>query len=205
MNRRKEANHSVSVWARLGIFYALCLAAVIFALTLLQGVTFFQLLMIPATIVFANLMEYVIHRFPMHQLPQAIRSMYMSHSGIHHRYFTYKNMEIEKFSDLHEALTNTKVTLRLFAFIVFPLSFLLGLIGVNFGALFFISATCYFMIYELTHLVTHLPESNILTQLPYFKGAYERHRVHHDTKLMHKWNFNVSFPLLDKVFRTLAK
>jgi sterol desaturase/sphingolipid hydroxylase (fatty acid hydroxylase superfamily) len=30
------------------------------------------------------------------------------------------------------------------------------------------------------------------------------HRLHHDPKVMRKWNFNIGIPLFDVLFRTLA-
>lgn len=198
-------SHKISGWTHLALLGALCLVAVMFTLSMIQGLTLLHLLMIPGAMIFSSVMEYVIHRYPMHQMPNFLVGFYKQHSGIHHRYFTYKHMQVDDGIDLNEALTNTRVTVMLFAFIIIPMSLLLGLFIANLGLLFFATTTSYFIFYELTHLVTHLPATNFLTKLPYFRGACKRHRVHHNTKLMHKWNFNVSFPLLDKIFGTLIK
>ena len=56
--------------------------------------------------------------------------------------------------------------------------------------------------YELSHLSYHLPEDSFIGRRPLVRALREHHRRHHHTALMQRWNFNVTLPLFDWVFRT---
>jgi sterol desaturase/sphingolipid hydroxylase (fatty acid hydroxylase superfamily) len=203
MDRRKESKRKVSGWIHLAVLYVFCSTVMLASFYFLSNVSMLELLiMIPITIMISNLTEYCVHRFPMHKLT-ILKGLYKQHAGVHHRYFTNDKMEIFDSIDLQEALTNSKAILFLFAFILIPLSGLFSIISLNAGMLFLMTALAYLMFFELTHLVTHLPRDHFLLKISYFQNAMIRHRLHHNTRLMKDWNFNVSLPIWDRVFRTL--
>ena len=60
----------------------------------------------------------------------------------------------------------------------------------------------YVVSYEWMHLAWHLPEDTFIGSLGLVRGLRQHHAVHHDPRLMQKWNFNVTVPLWDLVRRT---
>ena len=62
------------------------------------------------------------------------------------------------------------------------------------------TAILYFLNYEWFHLIYHLPPHWPLGRLKWIKGLREHHRVHHDKALMSRYNFNITFPIADRVF-----
>lgn len=204
MTRRKTLGNSFSGWTHLAVIYAICLAGILGAAAFLSSVTWLELLMIPVAILISNLVEYSIHRWPMHQT-RKMEQIYKQHSGDHHVFFTNKFMQVGEWRDLKVSITKTRVIVMFFTFILFPLAALFSLVSLNLGLIFFISAVSYYLVYEMMHLISHLPDGNFLKRLPYIRGCVHRHTVHHNTRLMHKWNFNVMFPLFDVLFGTLHK
>jgi sterol desaturase/sphingolipid hydroxylase (fatty acid hydroxylase superfamily) len=52
------------------------------------------------------------------------------------------------------------------------------------------------------HLCYHAPENSWLGKLPGLAYLREHHRVHHSQALMRNYNFNITYPLMDLLFRT---
>lgn len=176
-------------------------AAIAFAQSMPVALAIFILF---ASFVFANFVEYSVHRWPMHSLYKPLKTLYKAHSGDHHRYFTHEAMEVETKDDYTFATTNAKSVATLFGAILIPTTILIGFVlGLNIASWFYIGSMAYYMLYETTHLTSHLKDDHLLLKIPYFRKAKARHRTHHNTRLMRECNFNVSFPLFDRVFGTL--
>lgn len=194
-----------------GILYlifvaSLCLLSVGLGIYLLVPITFTwkHLLFILGSIVFSNFVEYFLHRFPMHNLT-FLKGIYRMHTGVHHRFFTSELMHIESKEDIFHVSTSIKVICLFVCSIILPISFLIGLLSSSFGILFFITAMSYYLVYELTHLYCHLPPDRWWGNIPYFRSCRRRHRRHHNSKIMRTKDFNVSFPLMDILFRTRSQ
>lgn len=194
-------------WCRFYFVFLFCFLTLILAIFLLKIVSWFVLIsMILFSVLFSNFVEYSVHRWPMHVPIPFFKKLYKSHSGEHHRYFTFEYMHIETKQDILSASTHFRAVLALILGVILPVSIVFGLFfGINIGILFYACGMANFLIYEFTHLVAHLPSENNLLKIPYFKNAKERHKQHHQTKLMHSWNFNVSYPIFDKLFGTFYK
>lgn len=59
---------------------------------------------------------------------------------------------------------------------------------------------------QVLHLCFHLPDKWM--KLPFlrsrmFQAMKTHHAIHHDLRLMTKWNFNIGFPICDALFGTL--
>ena len=203
MDRRKSKKERSGL-TRLAAICGFCLFTLAASIILLNAVsltTFLAVFMFST--VFSNFVEYAVHRWPMHRLTK-LKALYKIHSGEHHRYFTHEYMSIETKEDMQFATTNARTITMLVGAIMIPMSLLLGgIFGANVGLLFYACAMSYYILYELTHFSTHLPVGHWLLKLPYFKGALQRHRLHHNSRLMREWNFNVSLPLFDWIFGTL--
>lgn len=163
-------------------------------------------LAIPATFLLANALEYALHRYPMHRRNPWLERMFRRHTLQHHRFFTHTSMAITSKRDLF--------------FIMFPVQY--GVIsvliasGVVLGvgavtspgaaALAGITLIVYFLCLDLFHLVFHLP-LRWFRRVPVLKGKIVRylrwhHLVHHDPRLMNKWNFNITLPITDWILGT---
>lgn len=205
-NHRKGTFSFISGWTHFGVVVGGSLLAAIAALLFVSGLSWLELLIIPVTIVISNFVEYFVHRWPMHRVLHPLKKMYKTHSGKHHRYFTHEFMNMECDEDLHEVFA-TPLTVSVFLFgIVLPLSTICALLfSLNVGLLFFATAMAYYGIYEFIHFSTHLPKTHILARIPFMRGARERHQLHHNTRLMREWNFNIGPPLMDFLFGTLKQ
>lgn len=203
---RKSTSHILSGWAHLMAVVGGSLLVSFISVLFITNLFWLEALVIPIAFVLANLVEYIIHRWPMHKLTKVFKKMYKTHSGQHHRYFTHEYMNIECDEDMHEVFASVFTVISFILFIVVPISVLAGfLISSNVGILFFATAMSYYGIYEFVHFMTHLPDDHVLLRVPFMKMAKEHHQLHHNTRLMRKWNFNIGLPLMDVVFGTLYK
>lgn len=202
MGRRENIGSSISNIARLAAVYLICFSSIVFAISFLSSLAGLELIAIPLAILVANFVEYASHRWPMHKRLKLIGRAYKTHSGEHHRFFTKETMEIEQKKDVFAALAKPRTVLFFLVFILVPVSAALSVISYNFAAIFFVSSLIYYLLHEFTHMVTHLPEQNFFRRLPYFRNAIRHHSIHHDPRMMHKYNFNIGLPLMDKLFKT---
>ena len=162
---------------------------------------------IPLGLVLGNFIEYVVHRFPMHR-PKMFLSklLFRRHAGDHHRAFDISFMEITDPRDYALVMLPIKRAVT-FMFLVFGLVGGLSIFtGPAFAMMLGMSLGVYFAIEEMLHLSFH------------FKSTWEgdkwwnkalrklgrAHRLHHELKLMTRANFNIAFPIFDKLFGTLV-
>lgn len=204
MNRRESVPSWYSGWAHLAVITGVCLLAVALLLLQIQTFALWHLLVIPFGFVVSNFVEYMAHRYPMHRpMPYVGKYMYKKHAAIHHRYFTHKDMVLEESRDLFEILTNPRHVVSFLLISVLPLTVLLSLFSWTVAMLFAATAISYYLFYEWTHLASHLPDEHWLPSLPIMRSLCNHHRVHHNTRLMREYNFNIAFPIFDWVFGTL--
>lgn len=158
---------------------------------------------IPAGFLIANFVEWLAHRYPMHHPMKGMLIMYEKHAIQHHRFFTHEAMEAGSTGDFDKVL-----------FSVGSLAFFLLGAGLPVGAFFFVFASRnagwiftalvidYYVLYEYCHLAYHLPETSWVGRLPGMARLRRHHTHHHDPRLMADWNFNVTFPILDRLSGT---
>ncbi|HWY23469.1 MAG TPA: hypothetical protein VNX47_01035, partial [Nevskia sp.] len=65
-----------------------CTAAIMFCASRLQAVQWWEWLVVPATFLFANLVEHAGHRGPMHHPRKGLGLIFERHTRQHHRFFT---------------------------------------------------------------------------------------------------------------------
>lgn len=208
---RKNSSYILSGWAHLVTIVAGSLLAALVSLFFIDKLLILELLAIPISLVLANLVEYSVHRWPMHKAVKVFgkrifKSMYRTHSGKHHRYFTDEYMNMECDDDMHEVFASPSTVFSFIGFVIIPIAALASLfISTNVALLFFASCLSYYGIYEFIHFSTHLPNTHPILKIPFIMKAKQHHKIHHNTKLMRKWNFNIGLPLMDFVFGTLYK
>ncbi len=164
-----------------------------------------DLAVIPATVVFANLVEWLAHRFLMHERHRPFTVLFDRHTPEHHRVYRYESMEIESLRELRLVLIPAAGVLGI-VLLAAPVALLLGtMLSADAGWLFLATSALYVVGYELSHLAYHLPETSPVYRLPFLRALREHHARHHLPGLMQKANFNVTIPLADVLFRTRAR
>lgn len=160
-----------------------------------------------AIVLFADLVEYALHRWPMHRRRRLTRAFFRHHTIAHHRYFTYETMGIRRFSEVTFVLSSIPViavTLVLMLVFTGGLAWFLGPSGGMFvaGVLGLWTTGK-----QVIHLAFHLPDPWMkypVLRSRVFQSMKEHHAIHHDPRLMRKWNFNIGVPLFDALFGTLT-
>jgi hypothetical protein len=162
-------------------------------------------LLAPVFFVVANLIEWTVHRYPMHR-PLPPRFMYRNHTLIHHLAFTDRNMPITRPAELGLIMMPWYTIIGLFA-LTSPVLVVAGLVrGRGLSGLFLLVAVGYFLSYETLHALYHVPDSTLdrlgIGRIRMFRRMQAHHRHHHVLKRMSQVNFNVTVPLMDVLFGT---
>ncbi len=178
-----------------GIAAALTLAA-------LRGTWADAWIVLP-TLVVANIVEYLAHRGPMHHRVAGLHALHGRHSGRHHRFFVAEAMPFEGARDLHAVLF-PPVLLLFFGAIAAGLGLVVALfLPVSVAALFVATALAYYLLYEVLHFLYHVPAHWPAARWPGVRWLARLHRLHHDPDRMQRANFNLVFPLCDRLAGTL--
>jgi len=89
--------------------------------------------------------------------------------------------------------------------VVSPLVYGLEQLGAGLGWMYLFALCLYYVIYEVLHTLAHLPKELAMARHPWVLAITRHHRVHHDRKLMLRFNFNFALPLFDWLFGTLYR
>lgn len=193
-----------SPWGHLAGTVGIGVGALVLAVFGLHAPSTLELATVPATFVFANLVEWLAHRYLMHQRHWPLTVLYDRHTPEHHRVYRYESMAIRSPRELRLVLIPAAGVLGMLL-LAAPVALCCGrALGGNVGWLFLLTAAVYVVGYELSHLVYHLPESSFVYRVPVFRALREHHARHHILRLMQHANFNVTVPLWDFLFGTLA-
>ena len=79
------------------------------------------------------------------------------------------------------------------------------LLSPNVGFLFVFTAILYYLNYELFHFTYHVDPHSWLGRLPVIRRLRRHHVAHHNKVLMTRCNFNISYPICDRLFGTLYR
>jgi hypothetical protein len=163
---------------------------------------------LPMFFVVANLIEWTVHRYPMHR-PLYPRFLYKNHSLSHHLAFTDRNMTIDRTVELGLIMMPWYTMLGLFLFASPVMLAAAALRGPGIAGVFLVGAVAYFLGYETLHALYHLPEATLqrigLRRLRLFRELQAHHRHHHVLRRMAHVNFNVTFPLMDHLLGTAER
>jgi hypothetical protein len=163
-------------------------------------------LTVPLAFLYANLAEYIGHRFPMHRPFRGLGLVYRRHAGQHHRFFTDQAMPLDELRDLRAVLFPPLLVVFFFGLFGVPVWFLLAwLVSANVAWMFIATGIAYFLNYEVLHLAYHLPASHWLARRGLIQRLQWLHRRHHDPRVMATVNFNISYPVCDVLFGTLDR
>ncbi len=180
------------------------LVALAICLLLVENLRSVELLAVPAAFLYANLVEYVGHRWPMHRPYPGLGLIYRRHAGQHHRFFTDQAMPFDSLRDLRAVLFPPSLVLFFFGGFGIPAWWALdALFGSNVAWLFLATALAYYLNYEFLHTAYHLPDAHPLARIALVRRLKWLHQTHHDPRLMAHANFNISYPLGDWLMGTL--
>jgi hypothetical protein len=190
----------------LGLFAGLAAAAVAIAIWLARAARPVDLWIVPAYLVAANLIEYLIHRLLMHR-PIWPRAFYRSHTLGHHRAFHHDSMEIGAWPEL-ELVMMPWFSLAFFFVGMAPTGAAVAwAFGRGAAGLFLLTGVATFVLYEGLHALYHFPAPTLrrlrLLDNRVFGFLHAHHRHHHRLTRMRWTNFNISMPLSDRWFATL--
>ena len=172
----------------------------------LEAVSWREWMVVPAALVYANLVEYVGHRWPMHRPFPGLGLIYKRHAGQHHRFFTHEAMPVESRRDFRALLFPPVLVVFFFGGFAAPVWFLLeAFVSANVAWLFVATGIAYYLNYEVLHTAYHLPESHWLARVGLVRRLRWLHQAHHDPRLMASRNFNITYPLGDWLFGTLHR
>jgi sterol desaturase/sphingolipid hydroxylase (fatty acid hydroxylase superfamily) len=171
----------------------------------LQEVSILEWLTVPLTFLYANLAEYAGHRWVMHRRVKGLSLIYHRHTRQHHRFFTDSSMAMDGALDFRAVLFPPILMLFFFAAFALPVGLLLTwLFSANVAWLFVFVALAYYLNYELLHLAYHLPEDSRWSRLPGLRALRRLHHDHHRPAVMAHKNFNITYPIFDRLFGTRA-
>ena len=156
----------------------------------------------------ANFFEWATHKYPMHR-PLVPRMMYRNHAIVHHNAFDGDDQEIRDITELSVVMMPWYTLLVIFAGAT-PIALVAALVGgPGLAGVFLVSAVGYFLLYETIHTLHHLPGTLLRRSAIGRSRALARlrahHHHHHQLRHMARVNFNVTFPLADRVLGTLEQ
>jgi sterol desaturase/sphingolipid hydroxylase (fatty acid hydroxylase superfamily) len=161
-----------------------------------------HLLTFAGTLLVTNVGEYALHRWPFHNRwrgPAA--GLYDRHTTMHHNLYDHETMPYESTRELKWVLLPAwgfPVVLAVLS----PAAVVLYAVGPNHACMLLLATAAYYGVYEVLHTASHLPEDHWFGKLPFVRAASEHHRIHHNPRLMRRFNFNFAIPLFDKLFGT---
>jgi hypothetical protein len=204
--RAGEVGLRYSGWLHFGFTSSVCLATVVFCGMRLEAVAPLEWLTVPAVFLYANLVEYLGHRGPMHHPLRGLRLLYQRHAKQHHRFFTHQSMAFEGSRDFKAVLFPPVMILFFIGGFGAPMWLLLYLLAsANVAWLAVATAVAYYLNYEWLHFAYHCEPRSWVGRLPGLASLRRLHLHHHDPQLMARHNFNITYPLGDWLFGTLFR
>ena len=195
---------SYRFWKHAAVIAGFTTAGVVLALSQLDHVRPLEWLFFAAMLVFTNFGEWAVHRTTLHH-PIFPRAVYHRHVVQHHAFFTYESMALDSWRDARWVLF-PPWALPLLVATVLPIYFLIRAVAPpNFSWLFLLAVVTYYGTYEVFHTLAHLPPTNPLAGSRFVRALTGHHRIHHDPRLMSRWNFNFAIPIFDWLFGTLYR
>lgn len=163
-------------------------------------------LAIPVAFLYANLAEYLGHRFPMHHPWPGLGLIYRRHAGQHHRFYTHEAMELEERRDFRATLFPPLLVIFFFGGFGIPMWIVLDrLATANVAWLAVATSVAYYLNYELLHFAYHARQDSWLGRNAVVRKLRALHQAHHDQRRMTRCNFNITYPICDKLFGTFER
>ena len=204
--RQEEIKGRYFGWAHLAFTSGACIAVVIYSAVSVDRPTALEWLTIPIVFVYANLVEYLGHRGPMHHPVRGLRLLYQRHTKQHHRFFTDREMTYDSSDDFKAVLFPPVMILFFIGGFGIPMWLLLHFLATdNVAWLAVATAIAYYLNYEWLHFAYHCDPRSRIGRIPGIQSLRRLHLLHHRPDLMMQKNFNITYPVGDLIFRTLER
>jgi hypothetical protein len=204
--RRDEIGARYSGRLHFAFTSTVCLVTIGISLLNLQAVTPLEWLTVPVVFLYANGVEYLGHRGPMHHPVRGLRLLYNRHTKQHHRFFTHREMAFEGNRDFRAVLFPPVMILFFIGGFGVPMWLLLyWLASANVAWLALATGVAYYLNYEWLHFAYHCDPRSRVGRLPGLGALRRLHLQHHDPALMMRHNFNITYPVGDWLFGTLYR
>ncbi len=201
--RQKFIASNYSGWRHFSLTVSITSLVIIGSLAALDQVQALEFLTIPITFLYANLAEYLGHKGPMHHKTRGLELLFQRHSMEHHAFFTEAQTTFGNSKDFKAVLFPPIMLLFFFGCLALPVGLLLYfLLSPNVAYLFVFTAEAYFLNYELLHFCYHIDKNSWVSKLPFMATLRCHHTLHHDRRLMNHYNFNITYPICDRLFGT---
>ncbi len=201
--RKDQIGAWYSGWAHAAVTSVGAIAAVVFAASRVHHVRPWEWAAVPVAFLICNVGEYLAHRGPMHHPRRGLGLLYRRHAGQHHRFFSHESMTCASSRDFKMVLFPPVMLLFFLGGLATPIGLALFLVaGANVAWLWVVTQMSYFVTYEWLHLAYHVRPDSLVGRLPLVSILRRHHTLHHDPRRMTRGNFNITFPICDRVFGT---
>jgi sterol desaturase/sphingolipid hydroxylase (fatty acid hydroxylase superfamily) len=180
------------------------LLTLVVALLCLHHVRPIEMLIVPATFLLSNGVEWRAHKSVLHRRIWPLGILFDRHTPIHHKIYQYDSMAMRSNMEFREVLIPAPGVAAVVALSAPIACAVAWLLTPNCGWLALATSGVYVLTYELSHLSYHLPEDSFIGRRGLVRVLREHHRRHHHPALMQKWNFNVTVPIFDWLHGTMA-
>ena len=201
--RREEIGSRYSGRLHLAFTSAVCIAVVLFCASRVERPSLLEWLTVPVVFLYANLVEYLGHRGPMHHPVRGLRLLFKRHTKQHHRFFTDRAMAFEGSDDFKAVLFPPVMILFFIGGFGVPMWLLLTYLATeNVAWLAVATGIAYYLNYEWLHFAYHCEPRSPVGRIPGVQALRGLHLRHHDPGLMTHYNFNITYPVCDWIFGT---
>jgi sterol desaturase/sphingolipid hydroxylase (fatty acid hydroxylase superfamily) len=196
---------SYSPWIHLAVPTVSGLAIAALALSRIESLAAWQLLVVPLFLAFGNAIEWHVHRGVLHRRVRWLEVVYTRHTPQHHMVFVADDMALRDLRELKLVLLPAWALLAIVV-LTSPIAVVLAWLGQpNLALLWIATVVVYVLSYEWLHLAYHLPEESPIGRSRAIARLRRHHQLHHATHLMQRWNFNVTLPLWDHIRGTVYR
>jgi hypothetical protein len=189
-------------WVHLFVPSCVGIAAIVVALGQIHDLHPVELLTVPAVYLLANAFEWWIHGAALHRPHPLAPVLYDQHTPKHHMLYLTDDMAMRDPREYRLVLIPAYGLFLIFAGQI-PINFALRWLGFpNIAWLYLATSIAYAVSYEWLHFSYHLPHEHPVARNPLIRRLAHHHAVHHDPRIMQRWNMNVTVPLTDFVMGT---
>ncbi|MGH7822887.1 MAG: sterol desaturase family protein [Candidatus Binatia bacterium] len=192
-------------WAHLAVPSVFGIGVIVVAALLLRDPGGWELLTVPVVYLLTNMNEWYIHRDLLHRRNPLAKVLYDRHTPEHHMIYVTDDMAMRERREFRLVLIPAYGLFLIFVNLLPITAALWFLLGRNVALLYTATAMGYAVSYEWLHLSYHLPATSRIGRSRLIRRLRRHHAVHHDPRLMQRWNFNVTLPLWDWVRGTIVK
>ena len=189
-------------WLHVTLPAAFGIAVAVAALSRVHDLRAWQAGFFAFVLLLSNATEWRVHRDLLHKRFRPLAELYDRHTPQHHMIFVTEDMALRSPREFRLVLIPAWGIVALLPVTAPPAALLWSFGQTNLAALYLAATMLYVVSYELLHLAWHLPDDSLIGSLAIVRALRRHHAVHHDPRLMQRWNFNVTVPLWDLVRRT---